>query len=162
MSTLCLWRGFSCFYIVCLINCWPRFVHSAYHGHLTSLIDISPYKFNHKGGTGKPEGVHVVRISILPLFSFLILSFSALSFSQTLNVLLFMFSFSFFFLFLLSFFNYFILILFSFFHYFKFILHYLLSFFSSFFISFSLSFICLFMLLIFLLLPSTFFPHSFL
>ncbi|GLG98063.1 Uncharacterized protein GBIM_04699 [Gryllus bimaculatus] len=32
---------------------------SAYHGHLTTLIDISPYKFNHPGGSGKPEWVHV-------------------------------------------------------------------------------------------------------
>ncbi|KAJ9580175.1 hypothetical protein L9F63_004192, partial [Diploptera punctata] len=31
----------------------------AYHGHLSSLIDISPYKFNHPGGSGKPEWVHV-------------------------------------------------------------------------------------------------------
>ncbi|GAB6018817.1 hypothetical protein CHUAL_000478 [Chamberlinius hualienensis] len=31
----------------------------AYHGHLTSMIDISPYKFDHKGGSGKPEHVHV-------------------------------------------------------------------------------------------------------
>lgn len=32
----------------------------AYHGHLTSMIEISPYKFNHKGGTGKPKHVHVL------------------------------------------------------------------------------------------------------
>jgi len=31
----------------------------AYHGHVTSLIEISPYKFNMKGGGGKPENVHV-------------------------------------------------------------------------------------------------------
>nr|CAD7201602.1 unnamed protein product [Timema douglasi] len=32
----------------------------AYHGHLTSMIDISPYKFNHAtGGQGKPDWVHV-------------------------------------------------------------------------------------------------------
>lgn len=31
----------------------------AYHGHVTSLIDLSPYKFNHKGGQGKPNHVHV-------------------------------------------------------------------------------------------------------
>ncbi|TOF71581.1 hypothetical protein CGJ15_27925, partial [Vibrio parahaemolyticus] len=24
----------------------------AYHGHVSSLIDISPYKFNHPGGEG--------------------------------------------------------------------------------------------------------------
>ncbi|XP_067008883.2 ethanolamine-phosphate phospho-lyase isoform X2 [Anabrus simplex] len=34
-------------------------VDHAYHGHVTSLIDISPYKFNHPGGNGKPEWVHV-------------------------------------------------------------------------------------------------------
>ncbi|KAF2346689.1 Aminotransferase class-III [Trinorchestia longiramus] len=32
----------------------------AYHGHVSSLIDISPYKFNHPGGEGKKEWVHVV------------------------------------------------------------------------------------------------------
>jgi 4-aminobutyrate aminotransferase-like enzyme/Ser/Thr protein kinase RdoA (MazF antagonist) len=26
----------------------------AYHGHMTSLIDISPYKYNRKGGKGRP------------------------------------------------------------------------------------------------------------
>ncbi|PNF21325.1 hypothetical protein B7P43_G02103 [Cryptotermes secundus] len=31
----------------------------AYHGHLTSLISISPYKFNLPGGSGKAEWVHV-------------------------------------------------------------------------------------------------------
>lgn len=31
----------------------------AYHGHVTSLIEISPYKFNMPGGSGKPEHVHV-------------------------------------------------------------------------------------------------------
>ncbi|XP_049839811.1 5-phosphohydroxy-L-lysine phospho-lyase-like [Schistocerca gregaria] len=34
-------------------------VDHAYHGHLSSLIDISPYKFNKPGGQGKPEWVHV-------------------------------------------------------------------------------------------------------
>lgn len=32
----------------------------AYHGHLTSLIDISPYKFDGRGGAGKPASTHVV------------------------------------------------------------------------------------------------------
>lgn len=32
----------------------------AYHGHLNSLIDISPYKFDGRGGSGKPAGTHVV------------------------------------------------------------------------------------------------------
>ena len=31
----------------------------AYHGNLTSLIDISPYKFGGLGGQGKPPGTHV-------------------------------------------------------------------------------------------------------
>lgn len=31
----------------------------AYHGHLTSLIDISHYKFNLPGGPGKPDYVHL-------------------------------------------------------------------------------------------------------
>jgi 4-aminobutyrate aminotransferase-like enzyme len=35
-------------------------VDHAYHGHTRALIDISPYKFNGKGGTGKAERTHVV------------------------------------------------------------------------------------------------------
>lgn len=35
-------------------------VDHAYHGHLTSLIDISPYKFDGQGGTGAPPHTHVV------------------------------------------------------------------------------------------------------
>ncbi len=35
-------------------------VDNAYHGHLTSLIEISPYKFNGPGGSGKPPHTHVV------------------------------------------------------------------------------------------------------
>ncbi|CAK9795281.1 Alanine--glyoxylate aminotransferase 2-like [Anthophora quadrimaculata] len=31
----------------------------AYHGHLTSMIDISPYKFNKPNGPGKKDWVHV-------------------------------------------------------------------------------------------------------
>jgi 4-aminobutyrate aminotransferase-like enzyme len=31
----------------------------AYHGHTTSLIDISPYKFNGRGGDGRPDHVQV-------------------------------------------------------------------------------------------------------
>ncbi|MCZ4279175.1 aminotransferase class III-fold pyridoxal phosphate-dependent enzyme [Kiloniella laminariae] len=34
-------------------------VDHAYHGNLTSLIDLSPYKFNRKGGKGRPEHVRV-------------------------------------------------------------------------------------------------------
>jgi acetylornithine/succinyldiaminopimelate/putrescine aminotransferase/Ser/Thr protein kinase RdoA (MazF antagonist) len=33
---------------------------SAYHGHTTSLIDISPYKHDGPGGTGTPNWVHKV------------------------------------------------------------------------------------------------------
>lgn len=32
----------------------------AYHGHLSSIIDISPYKFNGRGGRGRPDHVRVV------------------------------------------------------------------------------------------------------
>ena len=32
----------------------------AYHGHLTSLIEVSPYKHDGPGGQGPPEYVHVV------------------------------------------------------------------------------------------------------
>ncbi len=34
----------------------------AYHGNLTTLIGISPYKFDGKGGSGKPSGTHVVNM----------------------------------------------------------------------------------------------------
>lgn len=34
----------------------------AYHGHVTSLIDISPYKFNHPGGEGQRDWVHVAPV----------------------------------------------------------------------------------------------------
>jgi 4-aminobutyrate aminotransferase-like enzyme len=33
---------------------------AAYHGNTTTLIDISPYKFNGPGGAGAPSWVHVV------------------------------------------------------------------------------------------------------
>jgi len=33
---------------------------SAYHGHTTTLIDISPYKHNGPGGNGAPDWVHTV------------------------------------------------------------------------------------------------------
>jgi 4-aminobutyrate aminotransferase-like enzyme len=32
----------------------------AYHGHLTSLVDVSPYKFDGPGGLGRPPSTHVV------------------------------------------------------------------------------------------------------
>lgn len=34
-------------------------VDGAYHGNLSSIIDLSPYKFNSKGGMGKPDHVHI-------------------------------------------------------------------------------------------------------
>ena len=34
----------------------------AYHGHVSSLIDISPYKHNSKGGSGPPNYVHTLPI----------------------------------------------------------------------------------------------------
>ncbi|XP_041971066.1 alanine--glyoxylate aminotransferase 2-like isoform X2 [Aricia agestis] len=34
----------------------------AYHGHLTSMIDVSPYKLNLPGGPDKPEWVHVAPV----------------------------------------------------------------------------------------------------
>jgi len=34
----------------------------AYHGHVTSLIDISPYKFNNTGGEGQKDWVHVAPV----------------------------------------------------------------------------------------------------
>jgi len=33
---------------------------AAYHGNTTTLVDISPYKFDGPGGSGKPPWVHVV------------------------------------------------------------------------------------------------------
>ena len=35
-------------------------VDGAYHGHTSACIDMSPYKFDGPGGSGKPEWVHVV------------------------------------------------------------------------------------------------------
>jgi 4-aminobutyrate aminotransferase-like enzyme len=32
----------------------------AYHGNTTTLVEVSPYKFNGPGGAGKPDWVHVV------------------------------------------------------------------------------------------------------
>ena len=32
----------------------------AYHGHVSSLIEVSPYKHNGKGGDGPPNFVHTV------------------------------------------------------------------------------------------------------
>ena len=46
----------------------------AYHGHLTSLVDISPYKFNSKSGDGQKDYVHVVSVTFRVLI--FILNFS--------------------------------------------------------------------------------------
>ena len=35
----------------------------AYHGHTTTLVDISPYKFNGPGGHGQKPWVHVAPIA---------------------------------------------------------------------------------------------------
>ena len=37
-------------------------LEDAYHGHITSIIDISPYKFNGRGGAGRPDHVRVAPI----------------------------------------------------------------------------------------------------
>jgi 4-aminobutyrate aminotransferase-like enzyme len=37
-------------------------LESAYHGNTTTLVDISPYKFNGPGGAGQPDWVHVAPI----------------------------------------------------------------------------------------------------
>ena len=37
-------------------------VDHAYHGHLSSLIDVSPYKFNGRGGQGRPAHVRVAEL----------------------------------------------------------------------------------------------------
>ena len=37
-------------------------LEAGYHGNTTTLIEISPYKFNGPGGGGAPEGVHVAPI----------------------------------------------------------------------------------------------------
>lgn len=34
-------------------------LENAYHGHTQTLIDISPYKFDRAGGSGKPDWVHI-------------------------------------------------------------------------------------------------------
>jgi 4-aminobutyrate aminotransferase-like enzyme len=36
-------------------------VDHGYHGNLTSVVDISPYKFNGKGGSGKPGHTHIAQ-----------------------------------------------------------------------------------------------------
>ena len=48
-------RNFTGHHDICVID-------HAYHGHVSSLIEISPYKFNSAGGRGKPEHTHVLPI----------------------------------------------------------------------------------------------------
>lgn len=38
-------------------------LEGAYHGHSTTLIDISPYKHNGPGGTGAPDWVHTAPVA---------------------------------------------------------------------------------------------------
>ncbi|MFK7767531.1 MAG: aminotransferase class III-fold pyridoxal phosphate-dependent enzyme [Mariniblastus sp.] len=47
-------RNFTCGTDVAVLD-------HAYHGHTQSLIELSPYKFNHKGGEGKADHVHVLK-----------------------------------------------------------------------------------------------------
>ncbi len=35
-------------------------IDHAYHGHTSALIELSPYKFDGPGGSGKPDHVHVI------------------------------------------------------------------------------------------------------
>ena len=37
-------------------------MNNAYHGHTNTLIDLSPYKFNNKGGKGKKDHVHIAEM----------------------------------------------------------------------------------------------------
>ena len=37
-------------------------INNAYHGHTNSLIDLSPYKFDGKGGLGKKDYIHVLEM----------------------------------------------------------------------------------------------------
>ncbi len=34
----------------------------AYHGHVISLMDISPYKFDRPGGGGCPDSTHIAPV----------------------------------------------------------------------------------------------------
>ncbi|MEM7457489.1 MAG: aminotransferase class III-fold pyridoxal phosphate-dependent enzyme [Planctomycetota bacterium] len=45
-------RNYTGNHDVCVID-------NAYHGHVSSLIEISPYKFNSRGGSGKPDSTHI-------------------------------------------------------------------------------------------------------
>ena len=37
-------------------------LEEAYHGHTSGMVDLSPYKFGHAGGGGRPEHVHVAPV----------------------------------------------------------------------------------------------------
>lgn len=65
MPDKCLIEAFGFFLgnFECLevfLGCLAPVCYSAYHGHLTSMIDVSPYKLNLPGGPEKPDWVHVV------------------------------------------------------------------------------------------------------
>lgn len=51
--------------------------NSAYHGHLSSVMEISPYKFNQPGGDPKPDFVHVVSDMLFKLNVFLLTKLNA-------------------------------------------------------------------------------------
>lgn len=51
------------------INLLHYLCFSAYHGHLTSIIEISPYKFNQPGCEKKPDYVHVVKYLVTYILS---------------------------------------------------------------------------------------------
>lgn len=41
---------------------FPNFHYSAYHGHVTTTMEMSPYKFDHGSSLRQPEWVHVAPI----------------------------------------------------------------------------------------------------
>lgn len=55
--------------IICVFDFWlstlsltdlSRFLYSAYHGHVSSAWDISPYKWEFKNPQSQPDFVHIV------------------------------------------------------------------------------------------------------
>ena len=49
-------RAHTCEYDIIVLD-------AAYHGHTTSLVDISPYKFNGPGGAGQKPWVHIAPVA---------------------------------------------------------------------------------------------------
>jgi 4-aminobutyrate aminotransferase-like enzyme len=37
-------------------------LEAAYHGHTNGMVELSPYKFEHGGGSGRPDHVHVAPV----------------------------------------------------------------------------------------------------